>query len=280
MFLYLLLLLNLLGVSINAYNIKQANISVYLSGAAYCNKDNYSIMKLDGPANGFITDSILYNVKTDIQGYIGYLPSSKTIYTVIRGSSSVLNWLDDLEVRKIPYITYEECNCNVHRGFYNSALSVSNKTIEVIKKLQKRYPYYSIIMTGHSLGAAIAQLLGMELEKEGIKVEIYNFGQPRIGDDNYGDFVNTIIKNKLWRFTHYQDMVPHIPPSKGMNFLHSCKEIYEDEKGILHTCSDINCEDPNCAFQHPLYKTNWDDHHIYLGHPMECFESIINYITK
>jgi hypothetical protein len=273
--LFYLLLFNLLRI-VNSYNLNEANISVFLSGAAYCNKENYATMKLNGPASGFITEAILYDAKTDIEGYIGYLKKSKSIYGVIRGSSSALNWLDDFEVRKIPYTTYEECNCNVHRGFYKSTLSVRDKTIEVVKILKKRFPTYSVIMTGHSLGAVIAQLLGMELEKEGIKVEVYNFGQPRVGDENYGDFVNTIIGDRLWRFTHYQDMVPHIPPETGMGFLHSCREIYEDEKGKLKICSDVNCEDPTCANQHSLYQTNWDDHHIYLGHPMDCLESTIN----
>lgn len=271
--LFCFLLFSILNLGETFYNLQQANISVYLSSAAYCNKENYKNISLIGPATGFIMEAILYDTKTDIEGYIGYLPSSKSIYTVIRGTSSILNIIDDIEFRKIPYITYPECNCNVHHGFYNSALSIRNKTIEVIRILKKYYPKYSVIMTGHSLGGAVAQLLGMEIEKEGIKVEIYNFGQPRIGDENYRDFVNSIINDRLWRFTHYQDMVPHIPPTKGMMFLHSCREVYEDEIGNLKLCSNIDCEDPNCANQHSLYETNWDDHHIYLGHPMDCSES-------
>lgn len=269
MFIYILLFL-LLNMTESLY---QANISVILSGAAYCNKENYSTMKLNGEASGFITEAILYDIKTDIEGYIGYLPSSKSIYTVIRGTSSMLNIIDDIEVRKTEYLTYKECNCDVHKGFYNSALSIRNKTVEVVKILKKRFPLYSVVMTGHSLGGAVTQLLGMELEKEGIKVQIYNFGQPRIGDENYGDFVNIIIGDRLWRFTHYQDIVPHIPPKLGMGYLHSCREIYEDEYGNLKTCSNINCEDESCANQHSLYETNWNDHHIYLGHPLDCEES-------
>jgi predicted lipase len=271
-----LLLLHLFSLGYSSYNLQQANISVFLSGAAYCNKENYATMKLSGPATGFVTEAILYDVKTDIQGYIGYLSSSKTIYTVIRGTSSALNWLDDLEVIKIPYTTFSECNCDVHTGFYNSALSIRTKTVDVVKLLKTRFPLYSVIMTGHSLGGAITQLLGMELEKEGIKVQIYNFGQPRIGDENYGDFVNTIVLDRLWRFTHYKDMVPHIPPEKGMNYLHSCREVYENENGDLKLCSTIDCEDPTCANQYALYQTNWNDHHVYLGHPMDCLESAIS----
>ena len=55
-------------------------------------------MTLAGPASGFTYQNTLYDIKTDIQGYIGYLKSQKTIYVSIRGSSSTLNWLDDAEV--------------------------------------------------------------------------------------------------------------------------------------------------------------------------------------
>ena len=270
----MLLTIYFLTSSIDAYNSEQANICEYLSGAAYCGKENYNTMKLAGPASGFVYKDTLYDVKTDLQGYVGYLSSKKTIYVALRGSSSALNWLDDIEVKLVDYTSWPTCGCKVHYGFYRSALGVTNKTIESVSLLKKRFPTYKVIMTGHSYGASTVQLLAMELEKKGINVEIYNYGQPRVGEQKYAGFVNTVI-NDYWRFTHNKDIVPHVPPTAGFGYLHSCREVFEDENGELHLCSEANCEDPTCANQYSLTQTNTDDHSYYLGRRIDCENSVI-----
>ena len=252
----------------------QLSTSVWLSGAAYCSKENYVSMQLGGPASGFVYKDTLYDIKTDLQGYIGILSSTKSIYVVIRGSSSKMNWLDDFEVRKVDYTTYPECNCKVHNGFYHSALGVSNQTVNTVKTLQKMYPSFSVVVTGHSYGASCGQLLAMELERNNIKTKLYNFGQPRVGDTKYAVFVNTII-SEYYRTTHNKDTVPHVPPIDGLGYYHSCREVFEDAYGNLTECSETDCEDPKCADQYSLIQTNTDDHLYYLGHRVSCGESII-----
>jgi len=271
---------------IAAYSSDLLNTGVWLSGAAYCGKDLYPKMQLAGPAEGFVYTSTLYDVHTDLQGYIGYHPTKKLIGVVIRGSSSVINWLDDFEVRLVPYTTWPECGCKVHNGFYKSALGVTNKTIEAVGVLKKRFPEYQILVSGHSYGASCSQLLAMELVKTGYQVLIYNYGQPRVGDGTYAGFVNGKIK-ELYRTVHAKDMVPHvpftlgripsgkdIPPTEGFNYIHSCREIFEDVNGNLNTCSATTCEDPKCSVQYTLIQTNTADHATYLSHPVSCEASI------
>jgi hypothetical protein len=260
--------------SVLTYDSTQLNTCVWLSGAAYCGKDKYKTMILNGPASGFTYKETIYDVKTDLEGYIGILPTTKSIYVVIRGSSSTINWLDDFEVKLVSYNTFPECNCKVHYGFYNSALGVVNKTIDSIKLLRVQYPTYSVVVTGHSYGAACGQLIAMELERKGINVKLYDYGQPRVGDAKYAAFVNTIIP-EYYRTTHNKDIVPHVPPVEGFGYLHSCREIFEDSTGFLTLCSATNCEDPKCANQFNLAQTNSDDHLYYLGHHMSCSESTV-----
>jgi len=254
----------------NSYDMDQLNIGVWLSGAAYCGKDNYKTMKLDGPASKFIYKDTLYDKKTDLEGYIGIL--SSTIYVILRGSSSAKNWLDDFEARLVSYDTYPECKCKVHNGFYHSVLGVKNQTIETVLNLQKQYPTYSVMITGHSYGASCGQLLAMELERNGINTKIYNYGQPRVGDEIYAKFVNKKI-SEYYRATHHKDIVPHVPPTSVMGYLHSCREIYEDATGQLTLCSATNGEDPTCANQFKLSETSGDDHSYYLGHHLSCEDS-------
>ena len=264
----------LVNISSYALDLSQLNTCVWVSGAAYCGKDDYKTMKIGGPANGFIYKDTLYDYKTDLQGYTGVLPESKSIYVVLRGSSSIMNWMDDFEVMMVSYTTYPECNCKVHYGFYRSALGVSSKAIESVRALQKQYPTYSVVVTGHSYGASCAQLIAMELERNGIRCKIYDYGQPRVGDKKYAAFVNTVI-SEHYRTTHNKDTVPHTPPTDVLGFYHSCREVFEDAAGKLTICSNTNCEDPKCADQYSLVHTSTEDHLYYLGHRVSCEESTI-----
>jgi hypothetical protein len=113
----------------------------------------------------------------------------------------------------------------------------------------------------------------MELESNEIEVSIYYYGQPRIGDELYAGFANTIIKD-YWRFTHNKDVVPHVPPTINLGYKHSCREVFEDELGVMRICSDINCEDNNCSSQYSVTETNTEDHMTYLGQYLSCDSSI------
>jgi len=256
------------------YDIVQLTNGVWLSGAAYCGKDLYKTMKLSGNVTDLVYKNTLYDPKTDIQGFVGIVPSSKSINVVLRGSSSKMNWLDDFEVKLVKYDTFPECNCKVHNGFYKSALAIRNETVNYVRAQIKLNPTYKVYVNGHSYGASVAELLAMELVKEDINSHVYNYGQPRVGDKTFATFANSKLHN-YWRTTHNKDMVPHVPPTDGLNYYHSCGEIFEDVNGILHTCSSINCEDPKCADQYPLYKTNTNDHLYYLGHRVNCEESTL-----
>ena len=272
MLLRLLLLLRCSVLLAHVWDNRTLNTAVWLSGAAYCDKHEYPNMILDGYATGFEYRDTLYDPHTDVQGYIGVMPSTKTVYVVIRGSSSIMNWLDDFEVSLVDYNTYPECECHVHRGFYHSAMEIHNKTIDIVRVLRKEYP--KVVVSGHSYGASVGTLLAMELIRAGIETDIYNYGQPRVGDAVFAEFANKIVP-EYWRMTHYKDIVPHLPLTV-MNYVHSCREIYEDETGELTVCSNLNCEDPSCANQHRLVDENADDHMYYLGHHLACEDSIIS----
>jgi hypothetical protein len=261
------------GLELSTYSSSLANIGVWLSGSAYCGKDKYKSMVLSGPATGFVYTGTLYDPSTDLQGFVGLQASSKTIWVVFRGSSSILNWLDDFEVKQIKYTSWINCvGCTVHNGFYRAALNLSNKTIGYVQLAQKSHPGYQVVVSGHSLGAAIADLISMELAKEGIVSWVYIYGKPRVGNQAYAKFYSQTI-SAHYRHTHNKDTVPHVPPIEGFGYYHSCEEIFEDEFGIITLCSKTVCENPKCGDQYTLAQTNTADHSYYLGHHLDCDES-------
>jgi len=53
------------------------------------------------------------------------------------------------------------------------------------------HPSYTVVVTGHSLGAAMALLTAQELANSGVnKVSLYSFGCPRVGNDEFAAYVN------------------------------------------------------------------------------------------
>jgi predicted lipase len=160
--------------------------------------------------------------------------------------------------------SYPKCSkCEVHKGFYKAEQAVINDVMNAVKVLKSQFPNYSILITGHSLGAAMATLTSLDLISAGYPVRMINFGSPRVGNDEFSAYSSSTIIDHS-RNTHYKDMVVHIPMHE--RFRHLNGEWYEDEKNILHACSGY--EDNNCAYQWHI--TNVDDHMHYLGLYVGC----------
>lgn len=251
-------------------NANLTESALWLSAATQCPTDEYMTRTFVGPTTGFVTTSVIYDSHSDTNGFIGYLPSEKNIFIVFRGSVSTKNTISDLDAFKMDYDSYPECNCQVHEGFYKAEQRVIAQVIEDVKKLQTMPTLkdYGVVVAGHSLGAALSHLAAMDLLKNGIDCSCINFGMPRTGTAEYSTFSTERLATL--RYTHYQDIVPHVPVEDVMSFHHVCTEMYEDENGVVKQC-DGTCEDPSCADQWRLIETNGDDHCVYLGlHVCSC----------
>ena len=71
----------------------------------------------------------------------------------------------------------------------------------------------NVLVTGHSLGGAMAMICGMELKRvfQAIKLEIHTFGAPRIGTKQLAHHINNKIEN-VYRVVRNRDIIPHLPP--------------------------------------------------------------------
>ena len=258
------------------YDPDEGQRCVYLSASTACDPKTYTTRTYVGPIAGFNATISFTDKVHDAAGLVGYLPSRKAIYVVYRGTTGAKNWMDDLEISKVSYSTWPECNCQVHKGWFNSMKTNIDMVANEVNRLRTKFPDYHVILTGHSMGGAETHLCSMELLKRNIPVyAVYNFGQPRVGDSKYASFANTKVKDFTFRIVHHQDIVPHTP-MQALGFQHVCTEMYEPNSvfdGTIKTCGtwdSCGCEDKSCSDQWGTLDLSTDDHVHYLGLYMNC----------
>ena len=109
----------------------------------------------------------------------------------------------------------------------------------------------NVLITGHSLGAAIGVLDTMFLAKHldpsiGIKTVV--FGLPRTGNKKWADFVDKTVQDRNINFQFFindADPVPKVPLT-DLGFHHASGEIFQKNS----TAQTIQCpgqENNNCS---------------------------------
>lgn len=251
--------------AVSAFDWDTANTCVLLCANAYCPTSTYETRNYNSYAEGFVATYTIDN-KEDVQGFVGYMDSQKAIYVAYRGSESIEDWANNLDAWKVDY---PSCSgCEVHEGFYDAEQSAIGGVKTEVQNLKNKYPSYKVIVTGHSLGAAMALLTALDLQKSGIvqsgDLRLFDFGCPRVGNNNFAEWASTYLNDRN-RVTHHKDMVLHLP-TYNMGFEHISGEYYyeKDSASDLHSCSGY--EDPDCSYQWVV--TNIDDHLHYLDYPI------------
>jgi predicted lipase len=117
---------------------------------------------------------------------------------VIRGTANDANVLSDVDVRLVSDV---RTGIRLHKGFRDASLGV----MEIIDR--DHTIEHSVHVTGHSLGGAVAQIIGMWLHKRGNNVQVYSYGSPKVSDQVLSDGQPT-----HWRVVRRSDPIPFTPP--------------------------------------------------------------------
>jgi len=117
---------------------------------------------------------------------------------VIRGTANEANVLSDIDVRLVEDV---RTGLYLHKGFRDAAISVmqiidNEHTIE-----------HTVHVTGHSLGGAVAQIIGMWLHKRGKNVQVFSYGSPKVSNQVLSGGQPT-----HWRVVRLSDPIPFTPP--------------------------------------------------------------------
>ena len=137
---------------------------------------------------------------------------------VIRGTANEANVLSDVDVRLVNDV---RLGIRLHKGFRDAAVTIMQiidtqmKTSRgVVQGNTLTYPLeHTVHVTGHSLGGAVAQIIGMWLHKRGKNVQVYSYGSPKVSNE-----VLPSGQPTHWRISNPVDPIPFTPP---FPFLHT-----------------------------------------------------------
>lgn len=180
---------------------------------------------------------------TDVTGYIAVDRTHNLTVLAFRGSRSIRNWLADVDFVAVPT---DICpGCTAHQGFWDSWLEARTGILNTLMKTAKQYPSSKVIVVGHSLGGAIADFAAAEIRKQGVNVDLYTYGAPRIAGPTLSDFITNQNRGGNFRSTHIDDPVPRLPPL-FLGFVHISPEYWiTTPNNVVPTPKDIQRLDGN-----------------------------------
>lgn len=247
----------------------------YLEKAVYCGREKFQKWDVGDSVTMApkVNASQLRFVQSSEQAAagIGRLIEPDGCFVAIRGTfgpiSSLLDavfWLMDFEhVLGCP-------SCQVVAGFYLAYLSIRDQIFHALAEFQcHQRPLY---LVGHSQGAAsLSYFLFDALMRKYTVQHMYALESPRPGNENFAEKLRALVgAADAWRVTHYQDLVPHLPPPGVFGYVHALPEIYYDTRNGTHYL-ERGVEDKNCSGRWWAWQLNTVDHDSFAQiYPCKC----------
>jgi len=131
---------------------------------------------------------------------------------VIRGTANTSNMLSDIDIR---LVSDARTGIRLHKGFRDVAVNImqiidtstTSSKFNVVQAQTLTYPLeHTVHVTGHSLGGAVAQIIGMWLHKRGKNVQVFSYGSPKVSDQVLDS------QPTHWRVVRLSDPIPLSPP--------------------------------------------------------------------
>lgn len=216
----------------------------------------------------------IVNSERSVFGYAAYNIKEDMIILAFRGTNGadLDNWITGIRYAKTPYPGVPKAD--VHRGFYEAYRLIQDKVRSTMAELIGYHNTSRILITGHSLGGALAVHAAVDIKTilpeitTGKQIYLYTFGQPRVGDKEFSEYIFSLYPNTYKRVVHADDMVAHLP-SKSNDFRHAGNEVwYKKSKwdGKWKECENTpgSAENTGCS-QSLWFKWGIDTHVSYFG---------------
>lgn len=169
--------------------------------------DLVSTIKVDGSNPPSVNPHPILDWKQ--HGLIYLNAKSRILVVAYRGTDDLNDVVKDANIDSEPYLCVPNYG-RVHEGFQNVYFSIRDSVIETCKNLNGSYN--KIVLTGHSLGAAVSELSAPDLlyQHFDVPLEVINFAAPRVGK---ADFCSNFDRDisVCYRIVNRWDGVPRLP---------------------------------------------------------------------
>ncbi|CUS07242.1 unnamed protein product [Tuber aestivum] len=147
---------------------------------------------------------------------------AREIVVPVRGTIGLMNWITDAAILVVS--ARHLCKgCYMHSGFWVATREIHRTVKAEVKRLRalSEYRDFTLTVTGHSLGGAVAYLLRAQFavdrdfcEGSRASVALVTFGQPKAGNRELATWVEK-LPGKYLRVTYSNDLVVSLPASFG-----------------------------------------------------------------
>ncbi|KAH7091709.1 alpha/beta-hydrolase [Auriculariales sp. MPI-PUGE-AT-0066] len=178
---------------------------------------------------------------------VGYYPPLQSIFISYQGTEmekiapifvDIDFFLDPLNSTYFPSVA---SSVMTHGGFGDAHERSANDVLAAVKTTLVQYPGAQIVTTGHSLGAAVAQISAVHLRlnlPSGTKIKYIGFSVPRVGNPAWANLVDSLVGD-VTHINNKKDFVPTIPP-RFAGFAHPSGEIHITANNEWLTCSGMS----------------------------------------
>lgn len=179
--------------------------------------------RIHGIYQGHIATNVL-SPETDTQAQVVSIDGNFHYGVTFPGTASWRDCLTDAKIRKA-----KSGAGQLHRGFCAAAGSVYDGILAALPKSAR------VVVSGHSLGGAVATIIADWLLSGGYQVEtVITFGSPRVGNRAWARTYNRLLAERTYRIVNAGDPVPHVPWVFG-TYRHVETLIYLNNTGGVDT---------------------------------------------
>ncbi|KIM90144.1 hypothetical protein PILCRDRAFT_811875 [Piloderma croceum F 1598] len=205
--------------------------------------------------------------------FIAHDPSTQSVVVAHQGtdSSNILSIANDAEFGLTDFNTTlfpsAPSSVQVHDGFQKTFERTSDSVLSGVQNALKSTGVNKVLVTGHSLGAAIATMDALMFKQNlpsSVELNTVVFGLPRGGNQVYANFIDSALGNSFTFVTNQNDPVPTVPP-RFLKFQHSQGEIHikSVDASTGNATSVVSCpgqENDNCSDGNSLVDVDVSNH--------------------